>query len=269
MMKLWIGLISLCSSALFAQDYYSPTGKDKEPLARYPLDFAVENGVMTYSLPPELTGVRNNVSLAQDSENNGIRTFSGREGTAVCMGEGNKAGCVVRHQNLQMNKEAARMAIVSRFADTQLQRDAMAISREFIEHSGNEPIGFIGALKQRQVRWTAPSTQWSTFFVNDQKGGRENVAIIFNPKDGATSRMRFPNGDVGELIVSRWSDFHAAGTWSARNDKGWFDFTFNEKIDKFEGYWGYYKLINGKVAIDNETKVPETTRVGRWHGNRQ
>jgi hypothetical protein len=269
MMKLWIGLISLCSSALFAQDYYSPTGKDKEPLARYPLNIAVQNGVMTYSLPPELTGIRNDVRLVLDSENNGIRTFTGPKGTAVCMGEGDKPGCVVRHQNLQMNKEEARKAIVSRFADTQLQRDALAIASDFMEHSGNEPIGFIGALKLRQVSWKAPSTQWSSFFVDYARGFRENVAITFNPEKDATSVMRFPNGDEGKLIVKNWSPFHAAGTWSARGSQGWFDFTFNEQINKFEGYFGFYKMENGKVVIDEKTNAPEAMRMGLWHGERR
>ncbi|WP_141731663.1 hypothetical protein [Oligoflexus tunisiensis] len=260
MMKVFIGLISLCSSVLFAQDYYAPTSKDKEPLARFPLSFEVQNGVMLYTLPAELTGVPNNVRLDLQSEVDGIRTFSGPKGTAVCMGVGDEPGCVVRHKGLQMNKELARTAILRRFEDPQLQRDALAISSEFIEHSGNEPIGFLGALKRRSIKWVnaAPAGRWSTYFVNERDGGRGEVNISFvETSDGY--QLTYPNGSRGDLSKVRWTAFHAAGNWAAAGSEGWFDFSFNEEINKFEGFFGSYKTTSGGTV-----KVRE----GRWYGER-
>jgi hypothetical protein len=261
MLKIFVSLLSLCSSVLFAQDYYAPTSKDKEPLARFPLDFKVQNGVMLYTLPAELTGVPNNVRLEQLSNIDGIRTFSGPKGTAVCMGEGEAPGCVVTHRGLQMNKELARAAISRRFEDPLLQRDALRIAEDFIEHSGNEPIGFIGALKRRSVQWTnaAPSGRWSTFFVNEINGGRGEVNISFvETSDGY--QLTYPNGSKGDLSKVRWTAFHGAGIWTAGGTEGWFDFTFNDEINKFEGFFGSYKKDSSGQTI----KVRE----GRWYGER-
>lgn len=275
MMKLWIGLIWLCSSTLFAQDYYSPTGKDKEPLARFPISVAVDDGVMTYKLPKELTGTdENSIRLVQVTDNSGIRTFAGPKATAVCMGDGSKPGCVVKHRDLQTDFEAARVAINNRFADNQLQLAAQSISREFIGNGDGslEPIGFIGALKKRQQEWVIPAGKWLTYFVDDTKEDRAALEITFNETgvEKTPPQLKILEETVGELVEVRWTAFHAAGTWVIKGSKRWFDFTFNEQLNKFEGYYGIYEMKeDGKeVATDEATKAPKTIRLGRWYGSR-
>lgn len=262
MKKVLFGLLALGSSALFGQDYYSPTNKDAEPLARFPIDITVQDGLMNYTLPKELVGVENKISLVEVSRVDGIRTFSGPKATAVCMGADKTPGCVVTHRNLDKNKDLAESAIKQKFADPNLRLQALNISKEFsdFEHSGNEPIGFIGALKPRKVPWVEPisaSDKISKWNVEWQPNSAAPIAayLYFDEKSKASTQSKTdPEKPIGTLENIYWSDFHASGTWKAGTSTGWFDITFNAAINQFDGFYG-------------DTTSQGNVRKGRFHGD--
>ena len=112
-------------------------------MARFPIDLKINGKVMTYTLPPELTGNNaNTIVLTQKTDIHGIRTYTASNASATCMGPNDRPGCVVKHKNLTVNKTDAKTRIEEKFFDPQLQSAALEISDKF--ESGNEPIGFIG-----------------------------------------------------------------------------------------------------------------------------
>jgi len=251
-----------------AQDYYAPTDKEKEPVARFPFEvkpeIKTENGekVLKYTLPTMLTGNVNVIrTTAVDLPGlndlpNPVKMFVGDKATITCMGTDSNPGCMVTHRNLSLNKDLAYKEINETYYDPQLRIAARAVVDEFqnpVEHSGNQPIGIIGALKERKDsgfprgtlktqfdRAGTITTAWITWKTEDATGKFANTADFkINGRE-----------DKGSLADVKQFGNRVRGRWSIANESGWFDFEFNNDKTRFEGFYG---------VGDNGS-----ARVGRW-----
>ncbi len=244
-----------------AQDYYSPTDKDKEPLARFPLtDLKVETNsegksVLSYTLPLELTGRRNHVVLKEASAlNSPVRVYEGPLAMATCMGAEGAPGCVVKHKSLDVDPLIASELINKKFADPEIRSAALAISNSF-RHSGNEPIGFIGALVKRPDEFQLPKGSWNTYFSMESSPQTvTNSTVEWNASAENVMKPTYTYGAKapGSFTDIQWQATHVSGRWLAEGQMGWFDFTFDSKMSKFDGYFGFGE--------------PGSPRAGRWFG---
>jgi hypothetical protein len=267
--KMMLMVWALASTGVMAQDYYAPTDKEKEPVARFPFDvkpeIKTENGekVLKYTLPTMLTGNVNVIrTTAVDLPGlsdlpNPVKMFVGDKATITCMGTDSNPGCMVTHRNLSLNKDLAFQEIDRTYYDPELRLAARKVVDEFqrapVEHSGNQPIGIIGALKDRQDsgfprgavktqfdRAGTITTAWITWKIEDGTGKFANTADFkLNGRD-----------EKGSLTDVKQFGNRVRGRWSIASESGWFDFEFNNDKTRFEGFYG--------VGDSG------SARVGRW-----
>jgi hypothetical protein len=255
MLMAWV----LASTGVMAQDYYAPTDKEKEPVARFPFEvkpeIKTENGekVLKYTLPTMLTGNVNVIrATAVDLPGlndlpNPVKMFVGDKATITCMGTDSNPGCMVTHRNLSLNKTLAYQEIDRTYYDPELRAAARKVVDEFqtgpVEHSGNQPIGIIGALKDRQDGGL-PKGPMKSEFVLDGSVTVAEITWVTELVDGKT-RLRkdqiytVANSSItGSLTGVEQFGNRVRGRWSAAGKSGWFDFEFNNAKTRFEGTFG-------------------------------
>lgn len=271
--KMMLMVWALASTGVMAQDYYAPTDKEKEPVARFPFEvkpeIKTENGekYLQYTLPTILTGNVNVIKAREvkipglEDLPNPVQMFVHEKATITCMGKDTNPGCMVTHRNLSLNKDLAYREINDTYYDPQLRIAARAVVDEFqnpVEHSGNQPIGIIGALKDRKDggfpkgtmktqfdRAGTITTAWITWKIEDGSGKFANVADFkINGRD-----------EQGTLTDVKQFGNRVRGRWSIAGDYGWFDFEFNNDKTKFDGYFGSDK---------NLKPSDPPVRMGRW-----
>jgi hypothetical protein len=273
--KMMLMVWALASTGVMAQDYYAPTDKEKEPVARFPFDvkpeIKTENGekVLKYTLPTMLTGNVNVIrTTAVDLPGlsdlpNPVKMFVGDKATVTCMGTDSNPGCMVTHRNLSLNKDLAFQEIDRTYYDPELRLAARKVVDEFqrapVEHSGNQPIGIIGALKDRQDAGL-PQGVMRTQFVRD---GSLAVAQItwdtelVNNKPRLKKELKFTvaNSSItGSLNGVEQFGNRVRGRWSAAGESGWFDFEFNNAKTRFEGTYGLNE--NGSARAGTWNSAP-------------
>lgn len=271
--------MAMSSSMVMAQDYYAPTDKEKEPVARFPLEeirIQTINGekVIKYELPATLTGEVNRIEAKEvkipglNNLPNSVRVFAGDNATVTCMGTDDKPGCMVTHRNLNLDKDLAYAAINEEYFDPQLRINARSVVDEFhgpVEHSGNQPIGILGGLKPRESKANLPFTgTWITKYelpngklvfakvtlrrTNDGFGGEYWYNATIPTGSGSDT---WENKDKGTFSDVRYFGNRVIGRWAAGGSSpGWFEFTFSAAKTRFEGYYGI--------------KGPGSDRAGRW-----
>lgn len=266
--KMMLMAWALASTGVMAQDYYAPTDKEKEPVARFPFEvkpeIKTENGekVLKYTLPKMLTGNVNVIrTTAVDLPGlgdlpNPVKMFVGEKATITCMGTDSNPGCMVTHRNLSLNKDLAYQEIDRTYYDPELRIAARAVVDEFqnpVEHSGNQPIGIIGALKDRKDSGFPRGVVKTQF---DRAGNMTTAWITWKTEDGTgnfanTADFKI-NGreEKGSLTDVKQFGNRVRGRWSVANESGWFDFEFNNDKTRFEGFFG----VGGNGSA----------RVGRW-----
>jgi hypothetical protein len=270
--KMMLMVWALASTGVMAQDYYAPTDKEKEPVARFPFDvkpeIKIENGekVLKYTLPKMLTGNVNVIrTTAVDLPGlndlpNPVKMFVGEKATITCMGTDANPGCMVTHRNLSLNKDLAYQEIDRTYFDPELRLAARKVVDDFqsapVEHSGNQPIGVIGALKDRQDSGSPSGTVKTQF---DRAGTITTAWITWKIEDGTgkfanTADFKL-NGrqEKGSLTDVKQFGNRVRGRWSVANEFGWFDFEFNNAKTRFEGFYGVGE--NGSARVGRWTSV--------------
>jgi hypothetical protein len=245
------------SSAVMAQDYYAPTDKQKEAVARFPFEKKPEirfnsNGgkEITYTLPEMLTGERNVIRATAvdlpglDDLPNSVQMFVGDKATISCMGTDANPGCTVSHRNLKVNLARSEALINDTYYDPELRRDARLVVDEFqkVAHSGNQPIGFIGALKDREDA-KAPKGKMTSYFARPL-GGHNTAEITWvldeKQKLKPEAGLYVKGLGYGQLTNVKQFGNRVRGVWSVAGNVGWFDFNFNNQKTSFEGSFGEY-----------------------------
>jgi hypothetical protein len=271
--KMMLMVWALASTGVMAQDYYAPTDKEKEPVARFRLDEikikTEPNGekYINYELPETLTGERN-VIVASEVKLPGldklpVRIFSGPNATVTCMGTDDKPGCMVTHKNLKLNPVLAEVKINETYYDPEQRSAALLVVKEFqnpVAHSGNQPIGVLGGLKPRSAKAELPiaGTWISRYEIAD---GKQMFAKLTLEKDTLQGNFRFSSAvpanamdwdqkPEGKISGVKYFGNRVIGRWTAGGRSGWFEFTFNNAKTRFEGFYG---------VGDNGS-----ARVGRW-----
>lgn len=272
--KVMLTLLALSSSAAMAQDYYAPTDKEKEPVARFRLDeikIKTEpngNKYINYELPETLTGEKN-VIVASEVKLPGldqlpVRIFSGPNATVTCMGTDDKPGCMVTHRNLRLDANLAEVKINETYYDPELRTAAMQVVKEFqnpVEHSGNQPIGVLGGLKPRATKFD-PIIVGTWLSKYETADGRPMFAKLTLEKDTFEGSFRYSQTALplssqdwgkkpeGKISGVKYFGNRVIGRWAAGDSSGWFEYTFNNSKTRFEGYYGVGE--NG------------SPRAGRW-----
>jgi hypothetical protein len=271
-------VLAMGSSAVMAQDYYAPTDKQKEAVARFPFAEKPEirinsNGekVITYTLPEMLTGQKNEIRATlvnlPGSEDlpNAVQLFVGPKATITCMGTDENPGCTVTHRNLSVNLNKSKALIDQTYNDPQLRSDALLVVDEFqtIAHSGNQPIGFIGALKDRDDS-KLPRGTIQTYFARPT--GEYNKASItwkqrvVQGKEELDQEADLRVGGLGNGKLTNVKQFgnRVRGIWTIAGKSGWFDFTFNNDKNRFEGTFGDYSSNDPSLEKNHR-------RAGVWN----
>lgn len=262
-LKMMLMVLALGSSAVMGQDYYSPTDKEKEQVARFPLpplEIQTSNGekFIEYTLPEALTGETNRIRATQinllGEVSNTVQMFVGPNATITCVGTDKNPGCMVAHRDLKLDRTKAIAKINDKYFDPQLRSDAVLVMDDFqtVAHSGNQPIGVLGALKNRDDS-KIPRGSIQSYYLSTDENQRivSTKATITWQKVWNSSAQRdelgpiaqytLGNGAVGDLYNVKRFGNHVRGNWRMNGKSGWFDFDFNNDKTRFVGTFGEYK----------------------------
>lgn len=226
-------------NSVFAEDYYAPVKKELEALARIPLtNFQMNDQIISYSLPRDLTGDKLDVLLQRDLSIPGDtpRIYRGDKADIACMGSNDLPACVVTHKNLAINTQAARDFLKGKFRDPQKLLDAEKVLEQFA--SGSQPLGVISK-RTDFVPPPIPKVWMVDILLNGQAvGSLSNVAKaelnLESLKFGPSTQMDWP---VSDLTIDA---NHIAGDYVRADQKHWLDITLNTERTSFEGTWGWF-----------------------------
>jgi hypothetical protein len=262
-LKMVILTLALSSRAVMGQDYYSPTDKQKEPVARFPLDpleIRTANGekFIEYTLPEALTGETNRIKATAinvpGEVSDTVQLFVGPNATITCVGTDKNPGCMVAHRNLRLDRNKAVANINEKYFDPQLRSDAIVVMDDFqaVAHSGNQPIGVLGAVKNRDDSQIPRGSIQSYYLTTDDKQriiatkATINWQKVWNSQKqrdelSPVGTYTLTNGAKGDLYNIKRFGNHVRGNWSMGGTSGWFDFEFSNDKARFVGTFGEYK----------------------------
>lgn len=234
--QLLVGL--LLASSASAEDYYAPVKKELEPRARIPLpEFIMNDGVISYTLPRDLTGREIKLQLERDpSLGNEIpRIFRGNKATLACMGSNELPACVVTHKDLGLDNAEVSRFLRSKYRDPQKLKDAIDVALSF--SAGNEPIGIISKRSVLPVK-ELPKV-WSVEILMNRQGN-QSLMTVANTELSLDAAQFVSAGAVWPLSAIGIDQLHIAADYMRAGRRHWMDLDVSTDKTSFEGTWGFF-----------------------------
>ncbi len=253
--SLVFALSCVLSQTLLAQDYYVPIKKELEPAARLPLEsFKLDDTVLQYRLPQDITGRPLDIMLTRDTGNTGPgRVYKGALATASCLGSDELPACVVQHRDLKINKDELKAFAQKKYQDPRLLAQITVVQQVF--STPNEPIGFIA--KRAVIQPRTDLGIWNSSMTMADGSKREQVRVQLKG-DAGLFRFSMPGkkGKKAEDLSGELSEVfahgaHISGRWSLQKQKGWFQWKLNSDKSGFEGSWGLIESSGHRTVEGN------------------